>query len=60
VLAAHVQRLLWAAMLVAGVAAWAGRPRGGWRGDDEVPGWLLRGDAVTAPTGATEPSFPSG
>jgi hypothetical protein len=36
-----VQLLLWAAMLVAGVAAWVGRPRGGWRGEGEVPAWLL-------------------
>jgi hypothetical protein len=36
-----VQLLLWAAMFVAGVAAWSGRPRGRWQGDGEVPAWLL-------------------
>ena len=36
-----VQLLVWAAMFAAGIAAWVGRPRGGWRGDGEVPVWLL-------------------
>jgi len=36
-----VQLLIWAAMSVAGIAAWVGRPQGGWRADGEVPGWLL-------------------
>ena len=36
-----VQLLVWAAMFAAGIAAWVGRPQGGWRGDGEVPAWLL-------------------
>ncbi len=36
-----VQLLVWSAMSVAGVAAWAGRPQDGWRADGDVPVWLL-------------------
>lgn len=33
--------LTWAAMFIAAIAAWVGRPRGGWRDPGEVPVWLL-------------------